>query len=204
MEVVRLVGRSPLRTVRTRDLAAVYQRPRVAARALERRGVLHRLAHGYYCAVPAEHDPVAWRPSIEAAGAGIATAIYGGRVPVLMGMSAARLHHAFPRAIGSAHVAVPRPHRMVPLLDREGSVEFSARDVQRLDAVLMTTDLGQALVTGVEQTILDLARSDPRGEDPAHGEAIYALWPRRDDDVLERLAADQRMRATLERVRSHR
>jgi hypothetical protein len=67
----------------TSDLADVYAYPRQAARALERRGLLHRLEHGYYCAVPAEHDPALWQPTIEAAAAGIATAIYGDRVPVL-------------------------------------------------------------------------------------------------------------------------
>jgi hypothetical protein len=52
-------------------------------RALGRRGLLHRLAHGFYGAVAPEHDPDLRRPTIEAAAAGIATAIYGDRVPVL-------------------------------------------------------------------------------------------------------------------------
>src|SRR5450631_3437320 len=38
--------------------------PGRAARALERPGLLHRLAHGFYCAVPAEHDPELWQPTI--------------------------------------------------------------------------------------------------------------------------------------------
>jgi hypothetical protein len=31
-----------------------------------------------------------------------------------------------------------------------------------MDASLVSTDLGQSLATTVEQTVLDLARSDPR------------------------------------------
>jgi hypothetical protein len=96
-----------MRKPRTRDLAEVYTYPRQEARALECRGLLHRLAHGFYCAVPPEHDPEQWRPTIEAAAAGIATAMYGDRVPVLTGLTAARVHRALPRATGVAFVAVP-------------------------------------------------------------------------------------------------
>jgi len=73
LNLARLVATAPMRTIRTRELAEVYAYPRQEARALERRGLLHRLAHGFYCAVPAEHDPATWQPTIEAAAAGIAT-----------------------------------------------------------------------------------------------------------------------------------
>lgn len=193
-----------MRTIRVGDLAAVYAHPRQEARALERRGVLHRLAHGFYCAVPPEHDPGAWKPSTEAGAAGIATAVYGDRVPVLMGLSAARVHHALPRAVAGAQVAVPTPRRSLAFLDRPGSVRFSARAVDQLDAVLMGTDLGPALATTAEQTVLDLARADPRGADLDAVEAIGALWPRCRDATLDRIADTQRMRATLARLRSER
>ena len=39
---------------------------------------------------------------------------------------------------------------------------FVPRDVERLDAELMDTDLGPLLVTGIEQTILDLAHRPDR------------------------------------------
>jgi len=143
--VAQLVARAPLRTIRTNDLAAVYAHPRQAARALERRGLLHHLAHGFYCAVPLEHDPVVWRPTIEAAAAGIATALYGDRVPVLTGLTAARVHRALPRAIGVAFVAVPTQRRPLQLADRAGEIRFVARAVADLDAVLVTADLGQVL-----------------------------------------------------------
>lgn len=202
--VAQLVARASLRTIRTNDLAAVYAHPRQEARALERRGILHHLAHGFYCAVPLEHDPVAWRPTIEAAAAGIATAIYGDRVPVLTGLTAARVHRALPRAIGVAFVAVPAQRRPLRLADRVGEIRFVARAVADLDAVLVTTDLGQVLATTPEQTVLDLARANPRGEDADAGEVIETLWPECDQVVLEEVAGRQRMRATLARLRAAR
>jgi len=78
------------------------------------------------------------------------------------------------------------------------------RAVAKLDAVVMTTDLGQALVTTREQTLLDLARADPRAEDLDAQEAIDALWPESDPVVLEGTSARQRMRATYARVAANR
>jgi len=200
-DVRQLVARAPLRTVRAGALGAVYANPHKEAGALVKRGVLHRLAHGFYCAVPPESDPATWRPTIEGAAAGIASAAYGGRVPVLMGLSAARLHQGLPRAIGEAFVAVPTPHRRVALADRGGMVRFALRDVAALDAELMVTDLGPALVTTVEQTVLDLARLDPQGRDLDARQATAAMWAACSQDVLERLAGQQRMRTTLRRLR---
>lgn len=202
MEDVRqLVARAPLRTVRAVALGAVYANPHKEAGELVKRGVLHRLAHGFYCVVPPEGDPASWRPTIEGAAAGIATAAYGDRVPVLIGLSAARLHQALPRAIGEAFVAVPTRHRPVALVDRGGKVHFALRAVAALDAELLVTDLGPALVTTVEQTVLDLARQDPRGQDLDAGQATEAMWAACSQDVLERLAGQQRMRTTLHRLR---
>lgn len=200
----QLVARAPLRTIRTNDLAEVYANPRQAARALERRGLLHHLAHGFYCAVPPEHNSAQWRPTIEAAAAGIASAIHGDRVAVLTGLSAARVHRALPRAIGVAFVAVPVQRRPLRLVDRVGWIRFVTRGVEDLDAVLATTDLGQALATTPEQTVLDLGRADPRGKDADGREAIDALWPECDQVVLAEIAGRQRMRATLARLRAGR
>lgn len=197
----QLVARAPLGTVQVAELAALYTHPRQEARALERRGVLHRLAHGFYCAVPPERDPAVWRPSTEAAAAGIATALYGDRVPVLTGLSAARMHRALPRAVAAGFVAVPGSRRPLKFTDRPGAVQFASRDVAKLDAELVHTDLGPALVTTPEQTVLDLGRADPAGADADAVAAIDALWARCDSGVLERIAAEQRMRATLVRLR---
>ena len=200
----QLVARAPLRTIRTNDLAEVYANPRQEARALERRGLLHHLAHGFYCAVPPEHNPALWRPTIEAAAAGIASAIHGDRVSVLTGLTAARVHRALPRAIGVGFVAVPVQRRPLQLMDRAGRIHFVTRDVTDLDAVLVTTDLGEALATTAEQTVLDLGRADPRGQDADTREAIDTLWPECDQVVLAEIAGRQRMRATLARLRAGR
>jgi len=199
-EALRLIARAPMRTVRAPDLAGVYAFPGPALSALARRGVVHRLAHGIYCAVPPEHVGGAWRPAIEAAAAAIATALYGDRVPVLTGFTAARVHQALPRAIGVGYVAVPSQRRPMGLADRDGEIRFVMRAVSKLDAVAVTTELGQALVTTLEQTVLDLARADPRAEDLDAQEAIDALWPQCDPAVLEEIAARQRMGATYARV----
>lgn len=196
-----MIARAPLRTVRAADLAGVYAHPGPELSALERRGVVHRLAHGLYCAVPPEHDPATWRPTIEAAAAGIATALYGDRVPVLTGLTAARVHRALPRAIAVGFVAVPTQRRPLRLADRDGEVRFVTRAVAELDAVLVSTDLGPALATTPEQTVLDLARADPHGKDVDAREVIAALWPECDQAVLEEIAGRQRMVATLARVR---
>lgn len=199
-EALRLIARAPLRTVRAADLVGVYAFPGPALAAVARRGVIHRLAHGIYCAVPPEYTGGTWRPSLEAATAAIATALYGERSPILTGLTAARVHHALPRAIGVGHVAVPTQRRPMRLADRDGEVRFVMRTVANLDAVAVTTELGQTLVTTSEQTVLDLARADPRAEDLDTQEAIDALLPECDPVVLEAIAARQHMRATHARL----
>jgi len=193
-----------MRTVRAPDLAGVYAFPGPALSALARRGLVHRLAHGIYCAVPPEHVGGAWRPAIEAAAGAIATALYGDNVPILTGLTAARVHQALPRAVGVGYVAVPKQRRPMGLADRDGEIRFVMRAVAKLDAVAVATELGQALVTTPEQTVLDLARADPRAEDLDAQEAIDALWPECDPAVLQNVAGRQRMRATFARVANHR
>ena len=87
------------------------------------------------------------------------------RVPVLTGLTAGRVQQALPRAIDVAFVAVPTQRRPLQLVDRAGQVRFVTRAVPDLDAVLVTTALGQALATTPEQTVLDLGRAAPHGED---------------------------------------
>lgn len=189
-----------MRTVRAANLAHVYAHPGPQLAILERRGVVHRLAYGFYCAVPPEYVGGTWRPTIEAATAAVATAMYGDRVPVLTGLTAARVHRALPRAIGVGYVAVPTQRRPLRLTDRDGEIRFVMRVVAQLDAIAVTTDLGQALATTPEQTILDLTRLDPRGDDVDAGEAIEALWPMCDPVRLGEIAGRQRMKATYARV----
>lgn len=78
---------------------------------------------------------------------------------------------------------------------------FVRRDTGRLDAERVTTDLGAALVTTIEQTLLDLAhRPDVGGVTNGAQEAVRALWPRADPDQLEHIAAGRWLRTALRRA----
>lgn len=195
-------AQAPMRTLRTGDGASVYAYPRTQMARLERLGLLHKVAVGYYVVVPQEHVGAAWRPTVEAVAAGIAVAAFGGKLAVLMGVSAARLHGVLPRALAASVVAVPRWRRPIALRDRDAVISSVERDTDALDAELMTTDLGQCLVTTAEQTVLDLAHRPNLGDAAGETEAaIMALLPRCDDANLERIAAEQRLGAALSRVR---
>lgn len=185
------------------DASGVYARPPQEFIRLADRGLLRKVATGYYAVVPPHSTDRDWRPSLEAVGFGIAAADYGADAAVLMGLSAARLHGAVPRALSVAVVAVDRDRPNVALADREARVVFVRRDTSRLDAERLGTDLGGALVTTVEQTLLDLARRPDLGgvPDEAHA-AVRALWPRADVATLEQLAGEQRLRAALRRART--
>ena len=193
----------PLGVLRPVDLAHRYSQPRTEFARLEARGLLHRLLPGYYAVVPRGRPAGSWRPDLEAAAAGLAAAAYGPAHVVLMGLSAARVHGALPRAIAVAVVATPRQRRAAFLTDRDATVLFVRRDVDRLDAQPVRTELGRALVTSVEQTVLDLARRPDLGGMPAESRAaVCALLARAAPDALERLAAEQRLRAALDRALS--
>lgn len=92
-----------------------------------------------------------WMPDLEVAAAGIASAIYGIDHVVVMGVSAARLLGAIPRALATAVVAVPRQHRTIGLSDRTAVVRFVKRGTDRLDAERFNTPQGVALITTPEQ-----------------------------------------------------
>lgn len=196
------LARTPFGVLRPVDAASVYARPRQEFQRLTERGVLHRLATGYYAVVPPHSHDRTWQPTLEAAAYGIAAANYGAAGAVLMGLSAARLHGAIPRALAVAVVAIEKNRPTVSLTDRSAEVRFVRRDTTRLRAERMTTDLGTALVTTVEQTLLDLAHRPDLGAVPieAH-DAIRALWPRAVQDELDRIAVDQRLRTALRRAR---
>jgi len=141
-------------------------------------------------------------PTLEAAAAGIAAALFGVRHAALMSVSAARSHGAIPRALSTAIVAAPAQHARIPLLDREAVVRFVKRETESLDLVPVTTDLGRALATGVEQTVLDLARRPSLGvADDQLPDAIRVLLAASDDDRLTELAVQQRKQGALRRAR---
>ncbi|WP_158374342.1 type IV toxin-antitoxin system AbiEi family antitoxin [Cellulosimicrobium cellulans] len=199
MDVLRAVAAAPSRTVRPSDLAPFYTNPRAGVQDLERRGWLHRLAYGYYCGVPLDADPATWRPSLEAAAAAVARTPAEVDEPVLMGLTAARVHGAVPRALGTAWVAVTAARRPLRLADRDAEVRFVRRSVATLDAERVVLDLGAVLVTTPEQTLLDLAR--PATADPEHVAVARALSPLADQAVLADLATRTRAGAALDRVR---
>lgn len=202
-ELPEVMTRAPLRTVRPQDLTAVYTQPNVQLARLTRQGRVRRAAPGIYYALPDDQD-TAWLPTLEALAAGAATALYGDRVPVLMHLTAARLHGALPRAITRAMVAVPAQHRPLRVLDRPaGVIMFVTRDVDALDATLVRTDLGPALVTTPEQTVLDLTKRPTLGDMPGEAQiAVRTLLPRCAPERLDQLARDQRMVRTLQRLRT--
>ena len=191
-----------MRTFRAADAAVVYAHPAPQLRRLEQLGVLHRLAHGYYTVVPQDQIGTNWMPTLEGAAAGIAAARFHPDRAPLMGVSAARLHGALPRALAVAIVAAPAQHDPITLQDRPASVRFVKRDMTRVDVETVPTELGRALVTSIEQTVLDLARRPALNvaEDQIP-DALRALLPRCEPEVLDELARRQRLRSALARAR---
>lgn len=195
------LARAPLRTIRPVDAGTVYAHPRAQLRRLTEGGVLHRLADGYYVVVPQTAVGRTWLPALEPAAAGIGSAIYGPDHVVLMGVSAARVYGAIPRALAVAVVAVPRQHRAIRLTDRTALVRFVTRAVDGLDAERIETELGPALATTPEQTVLDLAhRPDLGGSASDVPAAVAALYVRCDRQRLQTLAVEQRRLASMHRA----
>lgn len=187
------------RVLRPVDAERVYRNPRAEFARLERAGALHRLATGLFAAVPDDRVGGHWWPSIEAVALGVAGA--GGHTAdsALMGISAARIHAAIPRALNVGVVAVERHRRALQLTDRKATVYFVRRDVARLDVQRHRTELGQGWVTTLEQTLLDLIARPDLGDAPdAAQEAIAALIPRANMALLHDLAAQQRRRRALD------
>jgi predicted transcriptional regulator of viral defense system len=190
----------PLRTVRPRDVT-VYAHARPQLARLVESGLLHRLAPGFYTIVPQERVGGNWLPSLEGAAAGIAAAEFGVGRYALMAMTAARLHHAIPRAVAVAHVAAPRRRESLRLTDRSATIRFFVRDINAINVEMVQTDLGGCLVTTPEQTVLDLAHL-AGGDGPSREaeSAILALLPRCDRAELAEIAAGQRLKRAFDRV----
>ncbi len=191
----------PLGTFRPRQAKHTYAYPGAEVARLRERGLVHRLADGYYVVVPPAMVGQGWAPGLETAAAGIASAIYAPADIVVMGISAARLHGAIPRALSTAIVAAPAQHRPIALTDRRAVVRFIKRDTQGIDAERYDTELGPTLVTTPEQTILDLAhRPGLGGAEIDVPSAVAALYERSDQSRLQTLAAEQRRVASLKRA----
>ncbi|GAA3760754.1 hypothetical protein GCM10022240_11730 [Microbacterium kribbense] len=172
VDIVRTIERAPLRTVRFVELRELGTNMWRTLDRLADQGAVARLAHGVYTVPPDGRDGRTWRPTLEAAGLAVATARFGNRNAILMGLGAARHWAAIPRAIGVTTVAVPETGRPPVELDGGGWVRLIPRDLDRLDAVLETTDLGPALVTTPAQTLYDLTMKPAQGGMP--DEAVAA------------------------------
>ena len=144
----------PMSSGRPAAFRTHFANPSQELKRLADTGAVVRLAHGVYLLAPLGARP-GWRPELELAAMAWATATYGDRVPVLMGLGAARFHHAIPRALGVTVVALPVQHR--PMTITGGRVVFVARDVNAIHARTETTPLGEMLVTSIEQTLVDLS-----------------------------------------------
>ncbi|MCP2327528.1 putative transcriptional regulator of viral defense system [Hamadaea flava] len=192
--------RAPMRTVRPRDVT-VYAHARPQLARLAESGLLHRLAPGFYAIVPQDRVGDNWLPSLEGAAAGIAAAEFGVGRYALMGMTAARLHHAIPRAVAVANVAAPRRREPLRLTDRPATIRFYVRDVESMRVERLQTDMGACLVTTPEQTVLDLVHlAVGEGSGQEAEAAIRMLLPRCDRQMLGEIAAGQRLKRALDRV----
>jgi predicted transcriptional regulator of viral defense system len=197
------LARAPMKTIRPADAAHTYAHPRPQLARLTERGLLHRLADGYYVVVPQDMVGSSWMPGLETAAAGISSAIYGPDDIVVMGVSAARLHGVMPRALATATVAVPAQHRPIALSDRRAVIRFVTRNTHAIDAKRFDTELGSTLVTTPEQTILDLAHRPKLGDAEVDiAAAVAALYERSNQDRLQALAVEQRRMESLQRATS--
>lgn len=197
-----VVAKADPRVLRPRDLADYYVNPSAEVARLVAGGVLWRLAGGYYAVVPEPRRGGHWRPPLEAAALALAQADYGRQAAALMGVSAARVLGALPRAHAAAVVAVPKQR---PALDTAvGRMLFVRRDVPVLAVQRVDTELAQGWVTAPAQTVLDLAdRPGLGGLEP--GEVVAAIRQlagpgQADAGEVAELAAAQRKRAAHRRV----
>jgi hypothetical protein len=212
LAVKRAVGRvpaeitdAPMRTARPVMLRRLYANPEKELVRMRDRGTLVRVAHGTYVAKPDRIAPeTPWRPELEEAAMAYATAAYGDRVPILMGIGAARHWHAIPRAIAVTVIAVPEPHRIVEL-DTGGRVLFTVRR-REPEAIPVQAGLGVMRVTTIEQTLIDLLERPGLGDMPAEAlAAARALLVRANPGRLDRLLnrmpgpAARRVRTWLEK-----
>lgn len=101
-----------------------------------------------------------------AVGLAVATARFGSRNAVLMGIGAARYWAAIPRAIAATTVAVPKVGQAPVELEHGGILHLIPWDLHKLHAGLERTELGDALVTTPAQTAYDLLMKPKQGGMP--------------------------------------
>jgi predicted transcriptional regulator of viral defense system len=191
-----------IRVLRPRDATKVYAaNPSAELVRLAERGLLRRVASGYYVIVPADRvGDGRWRPPLVATAWAIAAVDYGVDSVAVCGPSAARYHGLIPRELAVAFVAVPKQRPKLSLLG--GEAHFIRRDVERLDVERWTSGLGDGRVTTLEQTALDLAARRYRWVLPENEleEAIAAALPRLDRARVDELGRTQGQGAAAKRL----
>ena len=194
------LARTENRVVRPRDFRDLYAHPGNEFARLAREHVLVRLVHGYYVLVPEERRHDYWRPTIEGVALGMAVADHGRDEAALMGLTAARVLGAVPRALATGVVAIPR--KRTKLTTVVGTVEFVTRAVATIDLQRVDTDVTAGWTTTPEQTALDLADRPLLGSaaPPTIAEAIRVLGARCDLERVARLSTQQRKRAAWRRL----
>ncbi|MBD3751512.1 MAG: hypothetical protein IE935_03520 [Micrococcales bacterium] len=166
IELLRAIERAPMRTARYADLRGLGTNVWRTLDGLVEQGAVARLAHGVYMVPPDGADGRTWKPTLEAAGLAVATARFGNRNAVLMGIGAARYWAAIPRAIGATTVAVRKAGQAPVELEHGGILHLIPRDLPKLHAGLERTELGDALVTTPAQTAYDLLMKPKQGGMP--------------------------------------
>ncbi len=201
-QIIEQLTRRPVRVAQTSSFD--LQRPDAELRRLAAAGAVVKLTKGFYALVPEDRrEPCTpWQPTIEGVALGMAAALYGTDSVALIGPSAVRAHHSYPRALGEAYVAVPQQHRARHTL--VGTIRFITRHIAKLDTVRIDTDLGPGWATSVEQTALDLCRNRPHWNitDNTRAEMLQNLAQRIDWDLIDDIAAATRSIQTLRRLRA--
>lgn len=197
-----LLASLKLGVLRPRDTLAIYARPDLEFPRLEEKGVLLKVAHGYYALIPESARGAEWRPEIESLALGLGQADYGKKAVALMHLSAARIHGAIPRALAVAVLAVPK--QRPPLETTCGRIIFVKRDVEKLKRMRVETELASGWATNFEQTVLDLARRPDLvvGLSQVTRDATCALFPRCNEEKLSVIVQEQRMSSALARVKT--
>ena len=187
--------------VRPRDLRGLWARPEKELKRLAGRGAVVKVAHGYWAVVPpARRAEGGWVPPVEELALAVAQTDYGPHRVALTHLAAARALGAVPRALGVATVAVPKQR---PALHTVwGMVEFTKRQVERLDLQRHAFARLTGYVTSPEQTVLDLASPRHPGvhDHEALREALTTLAAGLDWDVVAELARAQRKRPAVQRA----
>lgn len=204
-ETVRAVNRHLLAVhppvLRPQD-ATWWQTPKKQLHRLAAAGVVITPARGLYVVVPpARIGDAAWRPTLEGFALALGQRLAGIERVTLMGVSAARIHGALPRAVRTAVVAGTDRVRAQHTI--WGDIVFVRREIAALDVERTDTDITAGFVTTVEQTLLDVAdRTELGGLDGATvSDILIALAPRADWDHVAALADQQRRRGAFARAR---